>query len=153
MDRLNRWLTLVANLGVLVGIFLVFVELGQNREAIQAQTRHELAVQLVDLLSQVAGDPELAAALNAAGAGAEMDPVETTQFQHRVLSMFRYFENVHYQYRQGLYDPDEFGAQLEAWRSSGYAQMPAAQALWCDSRAFFSPEFRSAFDDLVAEGC
>ena len=36
-DRLNRWLTLGANLGVLVGIILILAELNQNSDLMRAQ--------------------------------------------------------------------------------------------------------------------
>ena len=36
-DRLNRWLTLVANVGVLIGIILILIELDQNAELMRAQ--------------------------------------------------------------------------------------------------------------------
>ena len=47
--RLNRWLTLGANIGVLIGIMLLLVELDQNRDMMRAQTRHQLAMGLVEL--------------------------------------------------------------------------------------------------------
>jgi hypothetical protein len=48
--KITRWLTLGANLGVLIGIALVLVELDQNREMMRAQIRNELALGIVDLL-------------------------------------------------------------------------------------------------------
>ena len=36
-DRLNRWLTLGANIGVLVGIILILIELNQNADLMRAQ--------------------------------------------------------------------------------------------------------------------
>jgi len=36
-DRLNRWLTLVANVGVLTGIVLILIELDQNADLMRAQ--------------------------------------------------------------------------------------------------------------------
>ena len=42
-DRLNRWLTLGANLGVLVGIVLLLLELDQNRKLMRAKTRDHIA--------------------------------------------------------------------------------------------------------------
>ena len=39
-ERLNRWLTLGANLGVLVGILLLVFELNQNRDLVRAQTEN-----------------------------------------------------------------------------------------------------------------
>ena len=42
-DRLTRWLTIGANVGVLIGIVLLIAELAQNRDMMRAQVRHELA--------------------------------------------------------------------------------------------------------------
>ena len=58
IEPLNRWLILAANLGVLAGIILLVFELNQNRAMMRAQIRNEVAVQLIDLMSQVAIDPE-----------------------------------------------------------------------------------------------
>jgi len=59
-DRLNRWLTLGANIGVLVGIILLIVELNQNRQMMQAQTRNELSMGIVGIQSGIAENSELA---------------------------------------------------------------------------------------------
>ena len=39
MEKLNQWLTLIANLGVLLGIAFLAYEIRQNTDAIQSQTR------------------------------------------------------------------------------------------------------------------
>jgi hypothetical protein len=39
MARLNDWLALIANLGVLLGIFFLIYEIQQNTDAIRSQTR------------------------------------------------------------------------------------------------------------------
>ena len=36
-DKMNRWLTLTANIGVVIGLLLLLVELRQNTEMMQAQ--------------------------------------------------------------------------------------------------------------------
>ena len=94
IEPLNRWLILAANLGVLAGIILLVFELNQNRAMMPAQIRNEVAVQLIDLMSQVAIDPELADLLDRAWSGEELTRAEATQFRHRNIAMFRYFENV-----------------------------------------------------------
>ena len=38
-DRLNRWLTLGANIGVLIGIVLLVIEVRQNNSNLVAQAR------------------------------------------------------------------------------------------------------------------
>ncbi len=149
LDKLNRWLFFGANLGVLAGIVLLAFELEQNREMMRAQTRNEVAAQIVDLLSEVASNPELARLLGRAESGEPpKDEEETVRFQHRALAMLRYFENVHYQYRHGMYDEEEFSAQEDAWRR--FVRDAAYVSIWCSWRETFSPEFRMAFETLFS---
>lgn len=149
-DRLNRWLTLGANLGVLVGIVLLIVELDQNRDMMRAQTRHELSMGIVELLLVPAGNEQLANVMYRAGTGAELTPEELFQFEMRTNALFRYFEDVHYQYRIGLYDEVEFDRQRSAWRASMAASIGMAD-YWCRVRTLYSPEFMKEMDNLRAD--
>jgi len=148
MDKLNRWLTFGANVGVLAGIVLLIFELEQNREIMRAQTRNELSVQIVDLLRDVSTNSQTASLITQAKNGEVLTPAEATQFRHRAAAMLRYFENVHYQYRQGMYDEAEFAAQEDAWRDFMRAGEYVSE--WCRIRETFSPDFRAAFDQLMS---
>ena len=148
-DQLNKWLTLVANLSVLLGIGLVIFELNQTRDSIRAQTRSEISSKLTDLMSEVAANPQLASLVRRADDGEELTPDEEKQYGHRSSAMFRYFENVHYQYRQGLYDESEYLAQRKAWRMFFENSRTAARN-WCVMRELVSPEFAEEVDSLLA---
>ena len=71
-DKVNRWLTLGANIGVLIGIILLIVELDQNREMIRAQTRNDISQQLANRLLTVAGNSQMASLHRRAEAGEEL---------------------------------------------------------------------------------
>ena len=148
IDRLNRWLTLGANIGVLFGIIFLIVELNQTSEMNRGETRNQVASELSELLRDVGNSPQLAELIVKAENGDVLTPAEEMQYRQRILSMLRYFENVHYQYRQGLYDEREFSTQKEAWRKV-YASSKITVDIWCDYRATFSPDFRIAFDNLL----
>ena len=150
-DKANRWLTLGANLGVLVGLILLIAELNQNRDMMRAQTRHELAMGIVDLFQTPASNEQLADLMYRAKSGEEMTPTELFQFQLGTNALYRYWENVHYQYRVGLYDDIEFGKQREAWRTH-FANSSRAEQYWCQVRSLYSPEFASEMDSLLANG-
>ena len=149
---LTRWLTLGANVAVLAGIVLLIVELNQNREQVRAQTRHELAMGIVDLLQVPAANPQLAEVLFRAKTGQALTPAEMLQFELRTNALFRYWEDVHYQYRLGLYDDAEFSKQRDAWRAS-ITSSALAQAYWCRVRLLYSPEFMTAMDGLLDTPC
>lgn len=150
-DRLHRWLTLGANLGVLGGLLLLVAELSQNAAMMRAQTRNDLSAGIVELFIRVAENPQLASLRRRADAGETLTPDEAYQYAILTRGLFRYWENVHYQFRQGLYDEAEFSAQRDAWRSYAEAS-PALAAFWCENRVEFSPEFVREFDDLIPSG-
>jgi hypothetical protein len=149
---LPRWLTVGANLAVLAGIVLLIIELDQNRELMRAQTRHELSMGIVDLLQTPAENAQLADVLFRARAGEPLTPTEFYQFQLRTNALFRYWEDVHYQYREGLYDEIEFARQRAAWAASmNNAQL--TRDYWCRGRSRYSPEYVAEMDALLPEPC
>jgi len=150
-DWIHRWLTLGANVGVLGGLLLLVAELSQNAAMMRAQTRNEISAGIVELFTRMAENPQLAGLRRRADAGEELTPDEAYQYAIVTRALFRYWENVHYQFRQGLYDEVEFSSQRDAWRS--YAMVsPALAAFWCGNRSEFSPEFVREFDDLIPPG-
>lgn len=152
-EKLNRWLTLGANVGVLIGLLLLVLELNQNHEMMRAQTRHELAMGIVDILKDTAASEQLSNALYRSARGDALTPEEQFQVDMRTNALFRYWEDVHYQYRAGLYDDVEFGKQREAWRVSMTAAA-GPRAYWCAVRLLYSPEFMAEMDALLPpDGC
>ncbi len=147
-DRLNRWLSLGANVGVLIGILLLVVELGQSRAMMRAQTRNELSNNVVNMLNESAGNKQLASILRRADAGEELTPDEFFQFKERQWAMYRYWENVHYQYRQGLYEESEFSSQRDAWRAYINKSKVVADE-WCSIRDQVSKAFMAEVDRLL----
>jgi len=146
--RLARWLTIGANLGVLIGLLLLIAELAQNREMMRAQVRHELAMGIVELLQASASNDQLADVLRRGVGGEELTPTELFQFELRTNALFRYWEDVHYQYRVGLYDDTEFSKQRAAWKAS-MERSRSAIDYWCRVRHLYSPEFASEMDSLL----
>lgn len=138
----------MANVGALIGLLLVGVQLRQNRNLMRAQVRHELAMGIVELLNSPAGNSQLASVLRRGAVGDSLTPDEQFQFQLRSNALLRYWENVHYQYRQGLYDEVEFAKQKEAW-GAAMATSVGFVAYWCEVRPLYSPRFMAELDGLL----
>jgi len=152
-DRTSRWLATLAQLGVIIGLVLLVFELNQTRDLMQAQTRHDLSSSIVALLLSIAENPELAHVMFRGDAGEELSPVEQYIYETRGRALFRYWENVHYQYRKGLYDRGEFSSQRDAW-AAYLGTSSGAASTWCGMRGEFSPEFRAELDGvLLTTGC
>jgi hypothetical protein len=122
-DRLNRWLTLGANLGVLIGLVVLIVEIGQNTEMMRAQMSQERANQTVQKFNEnIHSDywPAIAAKRHKANNADEWISSLTGEEYQRVRSTYyreiNDIRNQFYQYRQG-YLPQEI------WDTSIRAQI------------------------------
>lgn len=149
-DKLTKWGTLAANVGVLIGLALVLAELNQNRTVMRAQIRHELSASIVDMLHTEAAYPQLADILRRAEDGEMLTPTEQLQFNRRTNALLRYWEDVHYQYRLGLYDRSEFEAHRRVWAVS-FASTQQVRSYWCAVREWYSPEFSAEMDRALGD--
>ena len=127
------------------------MELDQNRDMMRAQIRHELAMGIVDLLQVPATNEQLADVLLRGISGEELTPTEAFQYELRTNALFRYWEDVHYQYRVGLYDDVEFARQRDAWGES-LTQSRRSVEYWCRVRGLYSPEYALEMNSLLPDG-
>ena len=148
--KANRWLTLIANIGVLIGLALLIVELQQTREATRAGTRSNLAEEISSLLSGIAMDADMADIRLRGDAGEELTRLESYRYDLIQRSLFRYWENNHYQYRMGLYDESEFIAHKMVWGRyvNSSKRLPG---YWCSIRGITSEGFAREMDSVIIE--
>ncbi len=147
-DRLNRWLALGANFGVLIGIILLIIELDQNREMVRAQTRNEISQGELIVLGSIAGDKELTDLLVRVSQGEGLTPGEKLRHLTHSESVFRLWQNMHYQGRHGLYEEGEFQKHIE---TMGWVlnQGPYLIVYWCQARTIYPKEFAAEVDGLI----
>lgn len=147
MDRLNRWLTLAANIGVLIGMILLLMELNQNQEIARAQIRNEIYQGLTSI-TMVGQD--YAQLLAKANAGETLSPDEAILLSGFSEQVLRYWENANYQYTMGMYDETEYSAHKNTIRSATLELFPAALIPhYCQNRDGFSESYRILMDDIV----
>jgi len=133
----------------LIGIALLVIELGQNREMMRAQIRNEMAQGLAWIATQDVSDEDYADLRRRGDNGEELSETGRYQYRQYVFTFFRFWENMHYQYRIGLYDEVEFLRQKEAWRRA-LAERPGFVSFWCSKKTTFSPDFGTEIDELLS---
>jgi len=151
MSKLNERLTLVANLSVIVGIVFLAVEMRNNTQAIQAQTRDSMTEKQMELSAWVATNRDLADVMVRGYQGlAELDsPAERQMFGFSIHGIMREWENSQYQFERGLFTPEEFEPRMERWRLN--MAQPGYRDAWEGNRLTFAPSFRAEIDRIVAE--
>jgi len=151
MSKLERWLTLVANLSVVVGIVFLAVELRQNTQAIQAQTRDSMTEKQMMWLASVYTNPEVADIYQRGSVEDDLaTPTERFIYAMAAGADFREWENSYYQYERGLFTAAEFEARRDRWRRS-LENFPRQRRLWTTERSGYAPSFRAEIDRIVAE--
>lgn len=150
--ELGQTLQLLGNAGVIVGIFLLAYELNQNRELMQAQTRSDITDQLLNIIFQEVNTPGLPEALLKGFANEPLTPIEDLLLEWRGTAYWRYRENVNYQYRNGLYEDEEYLPQRDTWvrfiNEQGFTRNN-----WCNRRDRLSEEFVSEINNLIDVPC
>jgi len=145
-DRVNKWLTLGANLGVLIGIVFLAVELRQNNENLATEVRATHFFGVADTWRMVAENPELAAAISK-----DFDKTELTLAEHGQLEAYWVRVFLALQWGFNEMPEDEFRRGLEFQRRAflGASTHPPA---WEFSEPLLDPEFVAFMNENVFSG-
>ena len=135
-ENLNRWLTLAANVAVLIGILFVALELQQNNELMEAEARFNRLSVSRDAWQSMAENGDYADVLVRAERGEVLS--ETDEFR-ATASMMRYLVNMDWMYRELPPDSPE---RLYAEKSMlTNVANPLFVRVWDDRKDHFSPSF------------
>ena len=148
---LGQTLQLLGNAGIIVGILLLVYELNQNREMMAAQTRNEIAQNTASMIQGEALSSEMVGISVKASAGESLTPVEQEQFDLLWFGYIRLWENAHYQYRNGLFDDDEYLAVRRSWVR--LLSEDPRRRLWCLIRDELSQDFAADIESALPDAC
>ena len=148
-DRLTRWLTLGANLGVLIGLLLLVGEIRQTNSIAKAEAVNAITQNYLTIL-QMQRDPRHIAALDRA----EVDWEQLTKEEQILLSsvgaaLFKIFETAYYQHKFGVYEDDQLASDLTMLDYS--LEAPWLIRQWHFSAEMHSKEFRDFVNERLEE--
>jgi len=150
-EKLNNWLSLLGNVGVIVGIIFLAIEISQNTDMMRSQTRDSITGKNLDLLMAIGADEYasdiFSRGMNSELEGAVADSGESFSFFYMFQGTVRIWENEWYQYQQGMFDDDEFAARKRSW--SRAMSPPGAKDMWERIKPMFSEEFQNAMDEAI----
>jgi hypothetical protein len=150
IDRMSQSVQLAANLGVILSIVFLAYQIGEQRELMKAETRTALSSQAVGLLVSEATDEGLVSAVRRSNDGEELSPDDRFRLERISQAYFRHWQNVHYQYRNGLFDEAEFAGGRKAWKAR--LSRRGVAAIWCDQAERYSHEFVAEVERLLPPG-
>jgi hypothetical protein len=101
-EKLNSWLTLGANIGVLIGLVLLIVEIQQNTEMMRAQINQSRTEAAQSEQQATYNSDYMPAILTKVDKGEELTEEEMRRFQPYIRSFNRNMDNQLWQYKRGL---------------------------------------------------
>jgi len=121
-DKINKWLTLVANVGVVIGLALLIFEIRQNSELVRAQVHQARSDAYVTTRQDLADSEFLLPAFEkfvAAGGFTDvsaldaLDPLDAARVYRYMQSRAGDYDNLYYQFRQGYLDEGYYHTRIE----------------------------------------
>lgn len=149
-DNLNRWLTLGANFGVVVGLIVLIYEVNQNTAMMEAQINQQRTDTAMSEQQSQYNSDYLPAIVLKAGRAAPLTEEEHYRFSLWMRAFNRNMDNQLWQYNHGF-----LGENIP--RSMRYAvrnvigTTEAGLEVWEESKGQYSDEYIEFVDGTIAD--
>jgi len=154
IEGLNRWLTFGANIGVVIGIVFLVVEINQNTVATRIAARDSATQGHIDYMAYMLDSSVLASAAAKANANQELSYLETQQLSVFHELRWRHYERVYYQYQNGVISDQEWTGYENGIKQSLRAEninWKISRDTWERTNVKLSEVFVAYVEELVAD--
>ncbi len=140
LSKVNQWLTLLANIGVLAGIVFLAIEIRQSGDAVTAQMQDSIADGFIALNMATINDPQVGVTwvigLNEPD---RLSDAEAIRFSMLMRALFNQFIRVHGLYRTGLLEESDWA--LYAREAATIMSSPGGKLHWAGNE--MNPDVRA----------
>jgi len=150
---LGQAINTLANVGVIAGIVFLGFELRQNQTVGRAATRNDISVLNIEM-NEFQSSQALADLVFRSDNDEPLSPEEAWQLRQWLSNWLVFWENVSYQYRNGLYDESEYQSELEKMKIF-LNRRKALRTQFCIGRSLhtLSSEFVVDVERLLDQPC
>jgi|GEM_PF-1143103 len=142
-ESINQWVTLGANIGVLLGILLLAYELNQNNDLLEAQISFSYQQNRRDVGAALSNNEPLARVIAKASSDESLSDTELLMLIDYHYEIFIVWEWEYLESLQGRFSPNTDGwKQVVLSRlSSGKLRQPGILVSWGTLKLTFRPDF------------
>jgi hypothetical protein len=146
--KLNQWLTLVANIGVIAGLVLVAYEINQTRADLEISASADTTDNFTSSVYALAHDPELSELMyRAEHSYEELDDIE-------LWRIHKYFDGFFTMAQQDFFVILEIAEENLIPYSFDWRErmaMPVYRDYWERRESRYHPDFRAFLDRIISE--
>jgi hypothetical protein len=152
VDRLNRWLTLGDNIGVLAGIVFLALEIQQNTAATHSSTVQSITDNSAAALREFAGNADLAQVrVKGDFENSSLSELESFQYWSLNRGYWIHFQNIYFQIGLGALEPRVW-ASYKRIICADLAGRPGLRIRWDEHAAVLDPDFVVVVEDCLQTG-
>jgi hypothetical protein len=126
-EKINRWLTLAANLAVIAGILFLAFELKQNNDLLRAEVRLERAKIRIDAYGQRISSDAALQAIVRSRSGEALNAAETELLESLAMQSYTRWEYVVGEYKEGRLEWES--VPIEDWKRV-VSENPYMETTW-----------------------
>ena len=150
IDLLANYADIISGVAVIVSLIYVGVQVRRNTRSTRSQTNQLAHESLASVSMEVAKSPQLTELTSKAMSDFDqLTTLEKYQYDMIMLTLFRRYENVYYQFCEGLLEKDLWqgyvGSILFYYHTDG------GRAFWQNRRNLFAPKFRAWLESTSLE--
>jgi hypothetical protein len=149
-DKLNNWLTLGANIGVIIGLILLIVEIRQNTEMMRAQINQSRTEAAQSEQQATYNSDYMPAILTKVDNGQELTDEELRRFRPYIRSFNRNMDNQLWQYNQGLLD-DNIPRSIRGAVRAVVGKNELTISVWDSQKFGFTDEYVEFVEDAISD--
>lgn len=159
-DKLNIWLTLLANFSVVAGIIVLVIEINKNTQAIQLSSYQDLTGRIVEYNQLEIQNPDLKhvsyimglgnpACLRGDKSDVKLNEEETYLFNSIIFIWLRHADMAFFQYSTGAIDKERLLSAIAPLLNLLNIQRFIDR--WKFIKVNFVPEFQAFMDEQIVE--
>jgi len=150
---LGQTITILANLGVIAGIALLAVELGQNNDLLSTQVRSERSVRATAFTEEIFRNSELAGVLAKASDDVALNRPEQLQLDAFILRALRIWEWQYREFLAGTITEAELGIAIKRGLFRGDEFLTGIDVFWSrEKERYFPADFIQWMEEEVVSG-
>lgn len=151
LESINSWLTLCANIGVLIGIIFLAIEIQQNTKVNRGIAIDAIQTGVREQLMAAVENPELISLIIRARRNDELTLEERGILSFYFGATLLQVENAYYQKEAGLITEDFFNS-LNRNIEATTRENDIARRYWENNKSNYTREFQEYVDSLPPEG-
>ena len=149
-EKINSWLTLGANIGVVFGLMLLIVEIGQNTYMMRAQINQSRTDTALFQQYSMSDTDYIAPIVAKIQRGEQLSDEETIRYGARMRAFNRNQDNNLWQYNQG-YLGENIPASIRGGVRAVIGQSELGLATWDYQKYSYTDEYVAFVDEAIRD--